>query len=514
MQWRLLSLAWACGLASAAFGCDDDGVSHDDGAGGAPAVQRSIAFTATSTLTMSPSESVSLSIEARPEGPQAVSFGLLGDAKDAFDASLDPTRTLTDPTGLATTQLRAPSTSATFWVRAWLDDDHEARRAVSVSAEGFAQLRVIPRYSGLRKLGEWTASARAGTSCADWLDKLSDGPLVATGEVPLDIEAVPVGPSITVTVRAGALAQGCVTVPRLEAEELRELEIPVTDLPLHIDRGGLSLEFGIDYASPAFDGTLSTSRERASVAWSQGKQGDAAALLEAWGKTLTDSRRAELVAATTASSLVQVIEDEWGVEANATPLRDLLDAGLEEASGSLATESTFTGQLAFSSGTFTLDEVSGIEASQTGFVLTSSWTASTEPGDVLVLSGALEYEPAAWLCAVAEGPGTTAALTSSLSNAADCMGLASALLSAHGGALYSGCDTATCVRSGCEAAVSEALRAASRADRDYLTTLAIAMTGNAEPTEKADIASYEGSWLGTANPGEAPLSGSVSGSAE
>ncbi len=517
MFGRLGPICLALGLGAVlGTGCQDDQVPADDaGGGGQEPASATLVFQPSTTLTMRPGETVELDVASEPRGVRRVDFGLISSSSSGLDASLDPTATQTDSSGLASTTLRAPSVPGTFSIRAWLDADVEARRAVSVSAEGFGSLRVYPDYSGKRKLGTWTASVRTDTTCGDLPDLLHDGPLVATGKQPLTIDSVPVGPSVTITVRAGELAAGCLTVPRLEPDELRDVHVTVTDLPLRVDEGELAIDFGISPQSVAFAASLSAAEQRAATAFNLGQSDDASTLLTAWLSTLGSSEQSAFQANIDAHDLTSVVS---GQLSSPTALRDLVHGLLDGASALEASNDTFQGLLTFGpqQATFVLDRVATVDAQDSGFVVESKWSASIEPGDVLVLGGTLSYQPAAFVCALAAARAETAGDDSpevQLGTLANCADLGAALVAEVGGALYPGCSTAAAAEQACQAALGAAWASATNADRNASATLAVAMSGRAGENSSAQIVSYAGTWLGTAQPGGIALGGDVQGTA-
>ncbi len=483
------------------FACSD---AEGDGAGGddtttPPPTTLGIVFTPGTTLTLSPGEEIDLGVISSPPAERRITFGLLaGDPAEFHDASLTPTQTTSDAEGKAKVTLRATSVAATFLVRASLDDGTETRRAVSVSAEGYGSLSITPKYAGARELGTWTASARAGVSCVNLVSLLDDGPLVDRGKAPLLVESIPVGPSIAVVVRAGQLAAGCLTVPRLEPDELRKLDVLVTDLPLRLDRGSQQLAFGIESSTPEFSAELAAAIADTTAAFADAHPDDAELLLADWAAGIKDDddRLAFEQNAQDNDFHALVLAELSGSQA----LRGRVQQLLEAASLTLVDASTFEGLLTFGpkKATFALQFAAGVPAAQSGFFTESNWSRSLEPSDVLVLGGTLEYQASRFLTSIVEHTAKQEASpgpSEELAALADCASIAAKLVDASGGAVHDGCDEG-CALLACQDALDRAwTRAADQST--MLSRLSVAMSGAARHTDQAEIASFEGAWLGT-----------------
>lgn len=207
----------------------------------------SIAFDASGTLTMSPGETTTLEVVTDPPGAYSITFLIVG---DATDASLDATTVLAGPDGRASVTLRAPDRAATFVLRARVKDGATADLPVAVSAQGFGTVVVEPEYGGEREVGSWRAGVLTGTSCDALADQLPDDPPGALSAVAmpgeeLRIEAAPVGPNLTVYVRASRYMWGCADEKDLSPDEAIAVEVKVFDKP--IDLSDVALDIDLDF---------------------------------------------------------------------------------------------------------------------------------------------------------------------------------------------------------------------------------------------------------------------------
>ena len=182
------------------------------------------------SLASDPGSVHSLVVRVEPPGNYTVRLALVGDARDA---ALDLSDAPTDDNGEAAVSMTAPSSAASYTLRASVDT-LVATLPVSV-AEAFTTLQVVPSYAGKRPITSWIATVQTHARCdpAETVPP-SDGPLLgeATGGLAPAVENVPVGPSLRVTVRAGQFVGGCAELPNGVPSERASVSIPVTDRPL------------------------------------------------------------------------------------------------------------------------------------------------------------------------------------------------------------------------------------------------------------------------------------------
>src|SRR5690606_18916076 len=169
-----------------------------------------------------------------------------------FDGFLLENSARVDENGIATVELKAPTHPSIFTARASLGEGLQVTRAISVSDQGYGTVKVVPSYSGLRSVNQWTASARAGTTCEALGSLWNDGPLVSTGGTQATIEGVPAGPSIAVAVRGGQLVSGCTTVTGLADGDTKVIDVLVVDRPLDVQNGRLNVTLGVESMTTAF----------------------------------------------------------------------------------------------------------------------------------------------------------------------------------------------------------------------------------------------------------------------
>src|SRR5450631_3455355 len=156
----LLLCELACGLLIAA--CAGSGASPAGGSGASDAnpdtseagaadtdVPDSLSFTPNQTVMLSPKETRVLTVTTSPAGAYLVRFALIGSGADSApgDAVLDTSEVQTLEDGVAQVTLTAPSTPASFSVRASVASKVQALLGVSVSSRGYTTLLVEPAYN-------------------------------------------------------------------------------------------------------------------------------------------------------------------------------------------------------------------------------------------------------------------------------------------------------------------------------------------------------------------------------
>ncbi len=524
-----LPLALAQGACGAAAGSNSPDASEEDaGDGDAPPANSSIEFSPSDTLTLGPGETAQLSVIVEPARRQSVSFEILGEFSGAseggsarFDGFLLQGVARVGSDGRATTELKAPSQPATFVVRASLSDGTEARRAVSVSSQGYGSLRVVPVYAGSRKIDKWIASARAGVTCEQLEGFFTDGPLSAQGAKDATVEDVPSGPPIAVTLRGDELVSGCTTYTNLGPDQEAEVKVTVTDRPLNISEGTLELSLSVESTTDEFALHLEQAIE-VGVTSLLGAGGDDAEALLLWmAETVDASEKSDFQEAVAEFALREVVAQSWKGK---QPLSDTLRSVLSTAANTIPGEDTFLGELELSAGsaTFYLSSAAGIPTALSGFFGGAVWKVSAESLDEVVMSGSLTYEPLRWLFAIANVQKDIADMHSTdvhsdrpgtkLKEAARCADLASAIVAAVDGATHSDCAEA-CLVAVCEGAVLGAWDRVNGAGNDLLTSLMIGVSGNALVSGKARIQSLDGSWVGRLGGSGSSIKGPMSAQA-
>ncbi|MBW2454046.1 MAG: hypothetical protein JRI68_06035 [Deltaproteobacteria bacterium] len=212
-------------------------------------VNGSISFEDDKTLLLAPRETVDIGVVTTPPAAYTVSFYLAG---DALDASLDQSQVVTDPSsGKAQVKLRAPNSATNFVVRATIKDGPAADLAISVSDQGFGTLEITPSYGGDRPVDEWQGRLVSGTTCEALAETFPDDPegaLIGSADPdePIVIMGAPVGPNLSVFVRAGHYMWGCIDEADLVASETTPVEVSIVNKPIVPDEAFLEIE--LDFA--------------------------------------------------------------------------------------------------------------------------------------------------------------------------------------------------------------------------------------------------------------------------
>ncbi len=529
--WLSAALA-ACALAC--FGCSssaDDVAAAGSGGGGGGGqadLPTSLAFEPSATLKMIPGEPRDVTVVATPAKSYPVHFVLVGQFEDA---SIDRSEVMTGDDGRATIQLVAPTTPTTFSLRASVGESVTTQAGVSVSASGFATLQVEPSYSGKRSISGsgWVASVRAGSSCSDLVgNPPPDGDLKASSlptQVP-QIDGVPVGPTLAVSLRAGYYIYGCKELDNLTAGEINQVVIPVSDVPLKVEETDLLVDLTMNPPPQPLDETFGPALQAATNASLGGAADDVQALLEAMQLvTPTAQDAAAFDAQSLAGGWQALLTTTLGGPVTApTATRNKIQAWLVKGAQSLD-NAKFSGTLT-SAGKgagqayLELDSVAGVDAGLAGFTKENLASWQSDPGDTVLLGTTLFAIPSRLFSALATAPALAAApgansVPGAIADLLSCDNVATALVTAGAasGQSYPGCD-ATCTKTLCRAALSvqwERVQDATAASGGPAATLVLSATGDATVDEYARPTSFDGSWVGTLGAGK--LKTSVGGSA-
>ncbi|WP_437320512.1 hypothetical protein [Sorangium sp. So ce385] len=505
---NLPSMHWALrvamvGLASCSFRLTDGAAGEADVP---PDASRpvTLAFDEPGTLQLAPGELRTVWVTGQPPAPYEVSFTLLGEAAGAW---VDRTTTIADESGRASVQLHASNLGSTFRLRAAMKEGPSAELGVSVSAEGFGTLRVIPVYQGTRVAKSWTASVVAEATCEELSTAAPQAPvgaLVAHGgpDEPVVVDGAPVGPSLTVALHSGRIMWGCVGERELQAGSARDVYVPVKDLP--IDLAATRLDAKLTFATnDGLNAMLEAAAERLIDDFLPAGA-EAASLLGAMQRAAPPAQAAAFAA--------QRLERDWDTAAQAhlgalpvslrnrcgewaragladTPLA--IDGHLRgpadnDATGSALFEASWLGSVTADS--------AGVPAEQL-----MSWTA--DPGDVLRLAGTLSWDPrgyvggAAGLGAAAET--TAESVPAALAAAAECAALGERL----GG--YAGCDS-DCMAALCAGGLKLLWREGVEASKTagILGEIVVNASGPAQVNSAAAPITWTADWLGTIRDGE------------
>ncbi|WP_437290782.1 hypothetical protein [Sorangium sp. So ce406] len=456
-----------------------------------------LAFEEQGPLQLAPGQLHTVWVTGQPPVPYEVTFTLLGDAAGAW---VDRTTVMADEDGRASVQLHASSLGSTFRLRAATKDGPAAELGVSVSAEGFGALRVLPLYQGRRLAKEWTASVITGATCEELATAAPEAPvgaLVAHGgpNEPVVISGAPVGLSLTVALHSGKIMWGCTGERELQAGSSRDVWVPVRDLP--IDLAATSLNTKLTIASAyGLDALLDAATDEMVDAFLPAGA-EAASLLDAMERAAPPDQASEFDA--------RRREHGWDTAAQAhlaalpvslrNRCRGWARAGQEAAP--LTIDGKLSGMKEMPGGA--LFEVSWLGSAPTENTGERSpaimkWTA--DPGDVLRLAGTLSWVPSLYVGGAAALGATLEAeaesVPTALAAAADCATLGEVLVG------YSGCDSdcmATLCARGLKVLWHDGLEAQAKAGRTG--EIVVNASGEAQVNSAAAPISWTADWLGT-----------------
>jgi hypothetical protein len=479
-----------------------------------PEIKATLAFEGPTTLELSPGEERAITVVASPPDSYEMYFAL---RDPPGDASLDAGHLVTDEDGRATVKLHAPSTPASFMLRAWIKDGPAIELAVSVSKLGVGTIEVLPQYDGVRGPQDWVASVVIGTTC-DALAPLLPGEVVGalvaaspSQENPL-IQSVPVGPKLAVAVRSGHSVVGCSDAHELAAGQTIKVKVHMVDVPLALDR--TSLDITLAYAPDAapYGKVLSSARSQFLGTFLPPQQAEAQTVLDAM-EALADEPSAFAEARSSGG---------WDTLAEAhfaqmpAPLGDKMSEWMDIGLGAAAPE--VSGRLLSIEGVpgkalFMVDRIGGLDAVSAGAppAHLMSWTSA--PGDKVFLKGTVFWLPSRFLGTACHAGadkdlGVIQPMGEALAKVARCSDLATAL------GETSTCDKA-CLASLCRAALTRQWEAAldASAASDSVGTIDIGASGIAKVDDVATPVAISGMWLGSVSDGQvaADVSGEAAG---
>jgi hypothetical protein len=475
-----------------------------------------LAFSPANTVKLGVKETRELTVLATPPASFRVRFALLGYGSDSApdDAVLDTSEVLTAPDGIARVTLTAPSTPTTFSVRASVGNKQTLIGA-SVSMRGYTTLRVLPSYSGQRRVERftWTATAHTGASCA----KLSgipppDGPLSVTAGPTgaLNIEQVPIGLDLAVTVRAGHYVGGCANQAPLSEGDGNSVLVYASDRPLNLDQTALNLSFGPSDPRPAFDQLMKSSLSLAESALSGTATSDVGALLDEMHDATPAENQIEFNTTRQQSHWDLALETAFGKTA-ARRLRDPAQRWLSAGLSALGAPGAFAGQLAAQghNALFTLSQVANVAPADAGFPSSFKTTWSADSSDTVLLGSELTWLPSRLVTALAVAPALlefpeALSVEEALARSVDCQLVSQVLIAASpspSSAAYANCEQ-SCVLSSCTSGIASAWNKARDASGTAIATLSVTATGAANVGDSAEATGLNGSWLGELRMGE------------
>lgn len=492
------------------------------GSGSDEPAPKSLAFVPESTIALAPKEIQKLTVRTSPAGSFRVRFALLGQSSDAV---LDTSEVQTDSDGVGQVTLTAPSKPTTFTLRASVGSTVQARRGVSVSSLGETTLRVRPAYSGRRAIAEWTASVTANSYCGDLGTPPPDGDLVVSAPPPspLDIDHVPIGVDVAVTLRAGQFVGGCLDVRGLSEGDGNQVLVYASDRPLNFAETTLNVEFGPSDSRPDFDRLLKSAAGTAEAALVGTASSDVSALLDQMSAQLAEASQLDFNDARLKGTWDDQLTSAFG-KGGGRRLRDpaarWFSAGLQTFKATDAFAGTLDPQ--GTEARLQLSRVAGLTASKAGFTSTVPATWSADSSDTLLIGSELSFTASVLVTALAEAPSVlevpaAAGPAEALATLLDCDRVSQVLVTygaTPGAAAYPRCDDA-CVADSCRTAVAVLWQRATAASGTNSSRLSLTASGTASVGDVAQATGFRGSWLGELSlSGEtAPASGAFSANA-
>lgn len=495
-------------LALAALGCGSADSASAAGAGGAadhpsgnPENQPERIEFDTTRIDFAPGEHLTVTARLFPARAYDVRFALIGDPADAY---LDRSIVRTGDDGVARVELFAPSTAASFRIRASVGGSVSAELPVSVDLTPTKPLTVIPRYDSKTRadlVDVWTATVHPNTTC----DDLSgvpppDGPTRYRAEAPKGqdprIDQVPIATPLAVTCRAGHFAGGCTDVAGLVENGDSSVVIDVMDRPLQMAEAEMDIQLGMTASTPwsaALEATIAEA---------------ARALVDASGEAQT--LFGAMAAASDDDATAQHIEREaaggdWtGIVDAAGSFSDTATSWMRAGVQVLERDDALMGHLvstdaSLSLGALTMASVGGQDPAEAGFStdLKVTWTA--DPGDKVRVGATATWMPSRLVTALARAPAvaeskSAQSVAAALGEHLDCDGLGSKL-SASASSPFASCDGA-CLADLCRSALG-ALWERARNSQIEPVTLEIAAGGVAQIDDSARPIGFEGAWVGT-----------------
>ncbi len=472
------------------------GASADAGVAGL-----SIAFTEPELSTV-PGKSNTVGVQVTPAGVYVVRFALVGDARDAY---LDRNAAQTADDGTASVELTAPSSAATFTVRASIG---AVSADLSASAgNGFAALQVEPEYAGNRAVSTWVASVRTGGPSCDSLLGVPppDGSLSAqssANNAPI-IKGVPVGTALTVTIRAGHFAGGCTEIAGVVAGQSNTVQVTVVDRPLQMGDVKVNVNLGLDATADVANAwqSLATNLSNSFV---DGASSDASALLDAMHDATPAVSQTLFVQARQTnrwdSVLDAALDQKLGKNGIRGTVSDWISGALPTLSKGLVAGTLSSIGAVPGSAVIDVSSVGGVSpaAVSASPSLSVSWTPQS--GDQVLFGGIFSLAPSSLATALAvssaakASPGATS-VPGALS-ALTCSTTATTLVGSSGtGAAYFECDS-SCIVARCQAALT-AMWGRAITSAGTTTPLVLAASGAARVDDGAAPNGFNGTWVGS-----------------
>jgi hypothetical protein len=466
---------------------------------------------------------VLLKVRAKPAKAFQVRFALPASGGDPLDAVLDQATADTDADGIASVTLTAPSSPATFNVRASVGSVSDTL-TLTVTDPGVGTVQVQPRYAGFRSITTWVASAYPNKTCVELPDiPDEDGPirtLPAAANAAPQLLDVPAGMRLAITLRSGHFVGGCASIEKVPPGPIDQpqiVQVTVLDRPIDLNASPLAVSFGLEMPDTTWTNLLQTTNQAVLQAFQSTSIDDVDALLDAMREASGDSRQL-FETARTAENWDAALRSHWGVTAS-SKLRDAsadwFAAGRQKF---IDADHLFTGTftpivqptnpLDQRSADFTLLSVAGLDGSKVGFVDRAqvSWSASSD--DTLVVGTDLYFVSSELLQKLAEAaalaaPTEAQSAAELLATRLDCEGVGATLAAAGANAqlAYGACDGA-CLTDLCQRGVAAIWQRGGDATGLSPAHLSITATGTARVGDTAEVVGMSGSWLGKLTAGD------------
>lgn len=499
-------------LALTVAGCGSTDPPPSQGQGGAaplPPPELSLRFEGTNRYVLAPRAQVELGVEVRPPGAHEVRFALLPLPDENHDGVLDRSSTLSDASGIARVLLTAPSTPVQLTLRASAGSA-TISAPITVTATGSTALVVRPRYAGPRQVTEWIASVHIEQRCEDLVGLLNDGDLIGVSSLSrVQIQEVPVGRRLAVTLRAGRYLSGCSNEAPLVEGPPVAVVVPIDAVPLRLESTQLDVTIGLDPSDSVFQAALDDALERGrgalrgALAEEAGAADDLGALLDAMQAGLTPAQAEAFAEARLAEGwdarLAAALDDPDG-----TRLSDALARWSRIGRSALLSPHAFEGRLESvgampGQALLTIERVAGLAASAIGLAAEpgSSWEA--DASDKLAFGGSLAWSPSRLTAGLAIAPALADTGATSVEQAFQslysCAAVADVLTAAGTRPPVASCDAA-CLETLCENGLTLIWERVRSFSGDELARLALTAAGSATVGYDAQAVALSGSWVG------------------
>jgi hypothetical protein len=492
----LTCLFLACGGA--------DATDEESTTGAVPGVDASIAFVHEGVLILQPVEQIELLVHTSPAAPYGIAFHLLG---DALDASLDRSQATADDDGRAEVELRAPGMAATFTLRATIQDGPSVELPVSVSKDGFGSFNVLPNYAGKRPVDKWTVSVASGTNCSAVAELWPEEPAGAfgtsgSGDKGLVVSGLPVGPNLTVVVRAGHYLWGCADESKLTANATLDVDVNIINKPLLIEGVSLNLSFDFVPTSEPYGALMNEHQQ---------------AMLKLFGATASETAKLLLEQMAQVNGAIEPNTHQLSMEQHLAAQMVALSTTLDELAtkGLAAQATTIDGVLQITDAEsglaqLSISSIAGVSGDDMAVTVQGGLNLTVDPDDTVRLGGGLQWLPSRLIGgaisaqAVIDYPNQQS-VADVLATEVSC----STLSLTAGGA----CDIG-CMRQACRQALKNIWDLSLGASSESLTEASLPFEAAGDPTlaDDATLTGFHGMWLGKVMSGmhTAPVSGAVS----